>query len=98
MNYKTRRRIKRQANRTFKRFLMLPAKMPRLGKSTFYLMHRVCEFSGTVLVIMLILSLVSADHTAKLASALSLAIFAVSFFVMSIKIYQDKLVLRGLMS
>ncbi|MCR5107350.1 MAG: hypothetical protein K6B28_04230 [Lachnospiraceae bacterium] len=97
MSYKKKRRLVRQFKRRLRRFLLFPARIPRLSVSTFDVAQKVCEFSGIVLVVMLIAAMVSKDEMARAGSIVSLIVFVLSFLVIELRIYQDDLMARGYM-
>ena len=71
--------------------LIAPAGWPRMSAPTVGLMMKVCEITGILLVIALLVCMVNVGVVAKTIGIISAILFAFSFIMIQLQMYQNNL-------
>ncbi len=86
-----------RTERILRSVLLFPARIPRLRGETVNLLRKICELSGVTLVLTLMVLMVAERGPAIMATIIAAVVFATSFILIRLRIYQDRLTDHGYM-
>lgn len=86
---KMKKRFKRNVKKTVRRILLAPGKLPKIRLQMLEQVIRICEASGILFVVSLLMHLLNPDYINMVLSIVSAAIFFTLLLIIKLGHYQE---------